>query len=95
MTKKKSTTSSFFDSAINFAQEKISESIDRYVQKHITDKLVKAGEVSLLFLLGVIFVIVGTAQFLASLLAYLENGLNYIVIGVVFLFIAYFISVRE
>ena len=88
MTKKKG----FFDKVLDFGSQKIEEVVEKYVQEKITNRIIKIGEVSLAFFLGVVCIVVGIAQFIASLLSVLENGLNYILIGIVLLFIAYFLS---
>lgn len=90
MTKKKET--SIFDSFIEFGQKKVNAVIEEYIQEKITKKLVRIGEVSIAFFFGLIFVIVGTAQFIAYQLSFLENGLNYIVLGSILLIVAYFLS---
>lgn len=90
MAKKKE--SSFLDSIFDFGQKKVNAVIEEYIQEKITKQLVRIGEVSIAFFFGVTFVIVGTAQFIAHQLSFLENGLNYIVLGSILLLVAYFLS---
>lgn len=88
MTKKKN----FFDKLLDFGTLKVEEVVKNYIQEKVTNKLIKVGEVSLAFLVGLLCVIVGITQFIAYQLSFLENGLNYIVMGSVLLFVAYFLS---
>ena len=81
-----------FEKVLDFGAQKLENTVEQYVEEKITNKLVKIGEVSLAFLLGIICVIVGVAQFAASQIAFLENGLNYVLIGSILLLLAYFLS---
>lgn len=75
-----------------YAKNQINKSFDNYVEKNVTPKIVKYSEVSITFLIGLILLLVGIAQYLAYLMAFLENGLNYIVLGTFLLIIAYLLA---
>lgn len=94
MTKKKDSPAktSFLDSMIDVGKRKVNSVVEDYIRTNITQKLMRVGEMSLALILGSILVLVGLAQFIASQIAFLENGLNYIVLGVILLIIAYFLS---
>ena len=95
MVKKKNDSSvkpSFLDSIIDMGKKKVNSVVEDYIRTNITQKLMRVGEMSLALILGSILVLVGLGQFIASQIAFLENGLNYIVLGVVLLIIAYFLS---
>ncbi|MCH8519955.1 MAG: hypothetical protein LAT82_04345 [Nanoarchaeota archaeon] len=92
--KKKDSPQSFsiIGSLTNVAKSKVDSMIEEYIRKNVTQKLVRIGEMSLAFILGVVLLLVGISQYLASQLSFLENGLNYIVMGTILLIIAYFLS---
>ena len=95
MVKKKETSPQSFSiigSLTNVAKNKVDSMIEEYIRKNVTQKLVRIGEMSLAFILGVVLLLVGISQYLASQLSFLENGLNYIVMGTILLIIAYFLS---
>lgn len=93
MTSKKSNSgNTSITSFFSFTKNRIQNSIDEYIKKNVTQKVVRYGEMSLAFLMGCILVLVGLAQFIASQISFLENGLNYIVLGSILLLIAYFLS---
>lgn len=80
------------ESLVDFGAQKLEDVVEQYVEEKITNKLIKIGEVSVAFFFGIVCVIVGTAQFIASQLNFLENGLNYVLIGSILLVVAYFLS---
>lgn len=94
MAKKKSVSQkpSFLNSIIDMGKKKINDVVEDYIRTNITQKLMRVGEMSLALILGSILVLVGLGQFIASQIAFLENGLNYIVLGVILLIVAYFLS---
>ena len=93
--KKKEEKSSFIDSIIDFGQRKINGMVKEFVEEKITKQLVRIGEISFALMLGTILVIIGITQYLASLLSFLENGLNYILMGCILLIIAYVLNERS
>ena len=94
MIKKKNSPQSFsiIGSVTNAAKSKVDSMIEEYIRKNVTQKLVRIGEMSLAFILGVVLLLVGISQYIAFQLSFLENGLNYIVMGTILLIIAYFLS---
>lgn len=90
--KKSSSKSSLLDTLVDTGKEKLNYVIEDYIRKNITQKLMRAGEMSLALILGSILVLVGLAQFIASQITFLQNGLNYIIMGVILLLVAYFLT---
>ena len=58
-----------------------------YVKDKVKRKVMRIGEMSLAFLFAFVLIIIGLAQFIGSLVPYLDNGLNYMLLGVLFLLI--------
>lgn len=75
--------SSFFE---KLEAEVVKEAGD-YVKQKVKKKAIRIGEVSLSFLFAFVLIIIGLAQMLASFVPFLENGLNYLLLGVLFLLI--------
>lgn len=58
-----------------------------YVKDKVRKKVYRIGEMSLAFLFAFVLIIIGLAQFIGSLVPYLDNGLNYMLLGALFLII--------
>ena len=58
-----------------------------YVKRKVTSRAVRIGEMSAAFLIGFVLLIIGVAELLPSVFPILEDGYNYIILGILFLII--------
>lgn len=79
MAKKKS----FFDRI----EEKGLEMAGDYVKEKVTKKLIRISEMSFAFLMAGILLTIGIVELVATYLPVLQGGWNYLLFGVVFLFV--------
>jgi hypothetical protein len=86
--KKKKFTEKIFDRV----EAEVVNTAGDYIKSKIRRKIIKAGEVSLAFLFSFVLLIIGLAEVLASLFSFLENGLNYIILGIVFFIVGMIIK---
>ena len=80
------------ESLFMIAKQKTGTIVQQFVEEKITKRLIKFGEVSIAFLLGFVLLLVGIAQYLAYVFSFLENGLNYIVLGTFLVLLAYVLN---
>lgn len=83
MAKKKKNSEGFFESV----EAEILREAGEHIKEKIKKKAIRIGEMSLAFLFAFVLIIIGVAQFLGTLVPYLDNGLNYLLLGVLFLII--------
>lgn len=64
-----------------------------FVREKVKKKAIVIGEISILIILGFIMISFGLATFIANYFPILDNGLNYLILGVFFLIISFTLKV--
>lgn len=65
----------------------------KYVEEKVKRKVLRISEISVLILLGFFLISFGLATILGSYFEVLSNGFSFVVLGVTFLVISFFIKV--
>ena len=74
---------SFFEGV----RDELLENAQDYMETKVKRKLIRVGEMSFAFLFAGVLLVIGIAELLASFVPYFDTGLNYLVLGILFLFI--------
>lgn len=85
MTKKKE---SFFEKV----EAEVVGAAGSYIKEKVTRKIIKLGEFSVLALLAMIMISIGIANLIGFYFPELNNGLNYIFLGMLFLISGFIIK---
>ncbi|MBN2052933.1 hypothetical protein JW756_05490 [Candidatus Woesearchaeota archaeon] len=82
---------------INKLQSKVDETVKKVEQRIeiITKKVIKTSILFLMMLIGVIFMLVGLAQYLNAVVPRLAQGLGTILVGAILIVLALFVRVMK
>ncbi len=65
---------------------------EEYVKDKVKRKAMKIGEISMFILLGFFLISIGLAYLIGYYFSFLNNGLNFLILGVVFVIVSYILS---
>lgn len=74
-------------------EAQVVEEAGNFVRDKVKTKALRIGEISLLIILGFILISFGLANLLGNYYPVLNNGFNYLLIGIVFLIVSFSLKV--
>lgn len=77
---------------IDKVEAEVVSAVKSYAGDKVKKKLIKIGEVSALVVLAMFLVSFGLAELLGTYFSVLSNGLNFVILGTVFLIVGLLIS---
>lgn len=79
---------SFFEKV----EGEILQGAQNYVKEKVTKKIIKIGEFSVMVFMAFILICFGVAYLIGHYFPLLDNGLNFILLGVIFLIVGFIIK---